>query len=396
MNPFSNINPFSDINRFPNIIRLPDMDQLQNGVTVLLLAIVALSLLQGVWRGASGSARRLFLFAAETLFTLASIGLAAWAAAAASPRVHAWLAARTWNRPLPDASAASQLIHTLATGLRDLPVLRFAVLFLAAYLVLRAAMGLAGGLIARIGALPLSLLPSGGMFGRLTGGVFGAALGAARALLVAAVLFGYCALFPRGPLVGEIQASEPYRWMADGIIRPVAGHLLETRLPLFTAALQDELQQLWKRRYDVIDAQVPAELAEAARAITEGYEGDEAKARALYEWVGTRIAYDHEKVRAYEERGEWREQTPEDTFRTRKGVCIDYARLYAAMARAAGLEARVVTGLAYDGRGGYGPHAWNEVHLREKGVWVPLDPTWAHAGDWFNPPDFHRTHIERA
>jgi hypothetical protein len=372
------------------------MNQLQNGVTLLLIAIVVLSLLQGVWRGGSGSARRLFLFAAETLFTLASMALAAWAAAMASPRVHAWLAVRTWNRPLPDASAVSQWIHTLATGLRDLPVLRFSVLFLVAYLVLRAAMGLVGGLIARIGALPLSLLPSGGVFGRLAGGAFGAALGAARALMLAAVLFGYCALFPKGPFVDDIQASEPYRRMAEGVIRPAAGKLLETTLPVFTSALQDELQQLWQRRYDVIDAQVPAELAKAALAITEGHESDEAKARALYEWVGTRIAYDHEKVRAYEERGEWRDQTPADTFRTRKGVCIDYARLYAAMARAAGLEARVVTGLGFDGRGSYGPHAWNEVYLREKGVWVPLDPTWAQAGDWFNPPNFAETHIERA
>ena len=366
---------------------------LASGTTVLLAGIVAVSFLQGIWRGASGSAAGLVAFAAGTLFTLGSLALAAWVAAYASPHVYGWLAARDWQRPLPEASFASQLIYTLATGLRDLPLTRFAVLFLLAYSPIRAALGFIGGLIVKIGALPLRLLPAGGLFGRAAGGILGAALGAARATLAAVLLYGYCALFPQGPFTSDIERSEPYRWLADRIIRPAAGHVLETSLPVLTGALREELRELWQRRYEVIDAEIPPDAAEAALAITAGLESDEEKARALYRWVGTRIAYDHAKARAWEERGEWREQTPEETFRTRKGVCIDYARLYAVMARAAGLQARVVTGLGSDGRGGFGPHAWNEVYLREPDVWVPLDATWAQAGDWFNPPDFDVTHI---
>ena len=369
---------------------------LGSGTTVLLVGIVAVSFLQGIWRGASGSAAGLVAFAAGTLFTLGSLVLAAWTAAWASPRVHDWLAARDWQRPLPEASFAAHLVYTLVTGLRDLPLLRFAILFWIAYPLIRTAVGMIGGVIVKIGALPLRLLPSGGLIGRSAGGVLGAALGVARATLAAVLLYGYCALFPQGPFTDDIESSEPYRWMADRIIRPAAGHFIETRLPVLSGALQEELRELWQRRYEVIDADIPPDVAEAALAITAGLEDDEAKARALYRWIGTRIAYDHEKARAYEERGEWREQTPEDTFRTRKGVCIDYARLYAVMARAAGLEARVVTGLGSDGRGGFGPHAWNEVYLQERDAWVPLDPTWAQAGDWFNPPDFDVTHIRQA
>lgn len=56
------------------------------------------------------------------------------------------------------------------------------------------------------------------------------------------------------------------------------------------------------------------------------------------------------------------------------------------MARSIGLEVRVVTGLGYDGRGGYGPHAWNEVYLNDSSKWVPLDSTWVSSGgNWFNP-----------
>lgn len=90
----------------------------------------------------------------------------------------------------------------------------------------------------------------------------------------------------------------------------------------------------------------------------------------------------------------WKEQTPEETYATRKGVCIDYSRLYAVMARSIGLEVKVVTGLGYDGRGGYGPHAWNEVYLNDSSKWVPLDSTWVSSGgNWFNPPNFNQTHI---
>jgi transglutaminase-like putative cysteine protease len=159
--------------------------------------------------------------------------------------------------------------------------------------------------------------------------------------------------------------------------------------------MSGELDQLWQKRYDIIDAELPEEIAEAAVSVTKGQTGDEAKARALYDWVGSRIAYDDDKVRAYVDQGDWREQGPEQTFSTRKGVCIDYARLYAAMARASGLDVRVVTGLGYDGRGGYGAHAWNEVYLKEQQRWVSLDSTWARTGNWFDTPGFTDTHIRQ-
>ncbi|MOA39460.1 hypothetical protein D3C78_1612420 [compost metagenome] len=69
------------------------------------------------------------------------------------------------------------------------------------------------------------------------------------------------------------------------------------------------------------------------------------------------------------------------------------------MARSAGLEVRVVTGKGADGRGGYGPHAWNEVLIGDSDgeeSWVPIDATWARSGDWFNPPKFEETHIREA
>lgn len=368
-----------------------------NLLTWLLLAIVAFSFFQGIRRGAPGSARQLASFLTGSALTLASVVVAAIAAAAASPRAQSWLAERSITRPEADASFLAQFGYTVLAGLRDLPLFRFAAIFLALYALIR----LAAGLVVRGLAVAVRLpapdpaASAGGTASRIAGAAIGTALGAGRALLLTAALFGYCALFPQGPFTDYVQQSGLYREVASQVIRPAAGDLLEQRLPVFAKAMSAELDQLWQKRYDLIDADLPDDIVLAAKTVTEGKNGDEEKARALYDWVGSRIAYDNDKVEAYEKRGEWREQNPETTFETRKGVCIDYARLYAAMARSAGLEVRVVTGLGYDGRGGYGAHAWNEVHVREEQRWIPLDSTWANTGDWFDSPGFADTHIRQ-
>ena len=59
------------------------------------------------------------------------------------------------------------------------------------------------------------------------------------------------------------------------------------------------------------------------------------------------------------------------TLRSRSGDCNEHTQLYVALARAAGIPARVATGLAYlDGKFYY--HAWPEVWLER---WVAVDPT---------------------
>lgn len=367
-----------------------------NVVTWILLAVVAVSLAQGIRRGASGSAKHLLNFLLSALFSVVAIVASAVIATALSPRLQTWLTDSALSNPGADASGLRQGFYTVLSSLRDLPLLRFSVLFLVVYFVIRLGVGIIAGAIASVVSLPLSALPSGGAVGRTAGGAIGAAMGAGRALLFTAVLFAYCAIFPNAPMTDYIQQSGLYREVAAQVIRPATGDLFSDRLPVFGQAFNDELGQLWQRRYDVIDADLPQDVVAAAASVAQGKTTDEEKAKALYDWVGTRIAYDYDKANAYTERGEWREQDPEATFATRRGVCIDYARLYAAMARSVGLDARVVTGLGYDGRGGYGAHAWNEVFLSERNRWVPLDATWAKSGNWFDAAGFADTHIEKS
>lgn len=58
-------------------------------------------------------------------------------------------------------------------------------------------------------------------------------------------------------------------------------------------------------------------------------------------------------------------------LRSRRGDCNEHTQLYVALARAAGIPARVNTGLAYV-NGKFYYHAWPEVRLRD---WVAVDPT---------------------
>jgi len=58
-------------------------------------------------------------------------------------------------------------------------------------------------------------------------------------------------------------------------------------------------------------------------------------------------------------------------LRARRGDCNEHTQLYVALARAAGIPARIATGLAYV-NGKFYYHAWPEIRLRD---WVAVDPT---------------------
>lgn len=372
-----------------------------NLMSFLIAVIFAAAVVQGAAKGATGSARQLIALVAEGIATIVSLMLAWRLMSAASPVIRDWLVAMRIELPHGQINAVTQAFYTLVTGLRDFSLMRSGAVFLIGYglikhLLVALTFPLLFGWIGRIGmpARERRTLASTGL-----GALFGALTGSGRAIMLIAALFVYTSLFPMSPFTPYVQNSSLYQKGAKEVIEPFTGDFIASKLPVFTRAVEEEFANILKRKYEVLDANIPDDIAAAAIEITAGKSGDEAKAKAkaLYEWLGSRVRYDWDKVRLYEEKRVWKEQTPEDTFRTREGVCIDYSRLYAVMARTVGLDVKVVTGLGYDGRGGYGPHAWNEVYLANDKKWVPLDSTWvASGGNWFNPSNFYETHIKEA
>jgi transglutaminase-like putative cysteine protease len=80
-----------------------------------------------------------------------------------------------------------------------------------------------------------------------------------------------------------------------------------------------------------------------------------------------------------------------EVLRTKVGDCNEHTALFVALARSAGIPARIAVGLAYV-RGAFYYHAWPEVYLDEgngRGLWLPVDPT-------FNQFPADATHVRLA
>ncbi len=109
-------------------------------------------------------------------------------------------------------------------------------------------------------------------------------------------------------------------------------------------------------------------IKELAENITKDARTDFEKLARLTEWVHDYIRYDPGVTGEYL-----------DTYQIlneRRGVCVEYSTLFAALARSLGYPTRFVGGLA-EGDQGLTGHMWVEVYL---GKWVPFDPTWGLGG----------------
>jgi transglutaminase-like putative cysteine protease len=82
---------------------------------------------------------------------------------------------------------------------------------------------------------------------------------------------------------------------------------------------------------------------------------------------------------SYARRSEKGVQTPEETLRTRRGSCRDFAVLMMEAARSLGIAARFVSGYVFVPNssglaGGGATHAWMQAYLPGAG-WIDFDPT---------------------
>lgn len=113
---------------------------------------------------------------------------------------------------------------------------------------------------------------------------------------------------------------------------------------------------------DKIESDAP-ELAAKARELTAGKKDAKESARVLAAWTA-----------------DWLKDTVEDGggalagLKERSGNCQTHARLYTALARAAGIPTRFVSGLVYQEGKGFLYHSWTESLLGD--AWVAVDPTY--------------------
>lgn len=134
-----------------------------------------------------------------------------------------------------------------------------------------------------------------------------------------------------------------------------------------------------------------AEIDNFARKLTANQTNTMNKAKILYNWVGKNVSYDEDKAREVMANDFNVESGAIPTFNTRKGICFDYACLYAAMCRANGIKVRIITGEGFNGVS-WVSHAWNQVYIPESGKWINVDTTFSKGGNYFNSRRFEFDH----
>ncbi len=138
-------------------------------------------------------------------------------------------------------------------------------------------------------------------------------------------------------------------------------------------------------------------IPKLAKDITDPFETDEEKVRAIFRWITQNISYDvveyHNKNRTVgsvsykgkiskEEKAEkWEDiyyKYATKVLRKNKGICEGYATLFYELCKYNNIKCEVVTGKVKkmkNEKPRYYSHAWNKVYFNEQ--WFYLDVTWA-------------------
>jgi len=119
-----------------------------------------------------------------------------------------------------------------------------------------------------------------------------------------------------------------------------------------------------------------AEIASLAKTIAAGATDEDDRIARILAWMDANIA--KEAVDSF---------TAVDVLRERRAECQGHAYLFAALARALGIPARIVNGIVYSPEhGGFLYHTWNEAWIAGRG-WQPVDAT-------FGQPRADATHLK--
>jgi transglutaminase-like putative cysteine protease len=155
----------------------------------------------------------------------------------------------------------------------------------------------------------------------------------------------------------------------DGGAQRVDGAIVELRDPQgLEPAPADRDAARFLAAEPLIESDAPEIVAEAAAALRE-VTGSRARAERLTRHVNALL--DKKPTVSL--------PSAREVLRTKVGDCNEHTALYVAMARAAGIPARIAVGLVYI-HGAFYYHAWPEVYLDSpsspgRGMWLPVDPT---------------------
>lgn len=118
--------------------------------------------------------------------------------------------------------------------------------------------------------------------------------------------------------------------------------------------------------------------------------------RQIYDYVVRTLSYDYKRVSEVP----IRKGASQALDNPENSICMEFTDLFIAIARAAGIPAREAVGYAHTTNARLRPlsfvsdilHAWPEYYDSERGIWIPVDPTWADTTggiNYFDKLDFN-------
>ncbi|WP_274648561.1 transglutaminase-like domain-containing protein [Paenibacillus humicola] len=108
-----------------------------------------------------------------------------------------------------------------------------------------------------------------------------------------------------------------------------------------------------------------------AKRLTANLKSDKDKVAAIYTYITKNYKYDLKKAQTVE--GNYVPNL-DKIYASYRGICYDYAALFAAMARSQGIPTKLVMG--YEAHNPAIYHAWNQVYLKDLKKWVTIDTTY--------------------
>lgn len=155
------------------------------------------------------------------------------------------------------------------------------------------------------------------------------------------------------------------------VSRTEGGLQLEIRRPavppaVWRPAAETEANREFLQPNEYIQSDLP-EIRETVHRVVADESDALAAGLKLERWVSENMTFDLGIALA----------PAAELIRNRRGTCLGYATLLAALARAAGIPSRIVLGYVY-ALGMFGGHAWTEVLIGAD--WIPLDAAVVSAG----------------
>ena len=124
-----------------------------------------------------------------------------------------------------------------------------------------------------------------------------------------------------------------------------------------------------------VTPEVAAKVNEVVASVVTADMSQRDKASALHDWLTDNAYYDT----TFTYFG------PEGVLLHQTGVCQSYTEAYQLLLEKAGIESRVMTGMARNSEGGLESHAWNLVKI--DGTWRHVDVTWDDPVNADNPKE---------